>query len=180
MPLRHRVLCGFAVGLLLATAACGAELSPAPSAEGTCGRTLPFPASGTAERSNGFEHDLFDLHNAERTSRGIPALTYDTSLADQGAAYASALGRAGELGHSCTFVTGAPPPTLAAENVSDSPAQSTPQSVNGLYMGSPSHAANILDARLAFVGIGAVVLGDRTVVTVVRFSSTDPGGAHTP
>jgi uncharacterized protein YkwD len=108
---------------------------------------------------------VIDLTNAERVRAGLAPLAEDPALDAAAQAYARVLASSSCFAHTC-----GPVPVMStrleaacyvawrevAENIAAG--YPTPERVVAGWMGSPGHRANILDPRLADIGVG-VVLG---------------------
>lgn len=106
----------------------------------------------------------FDLLNAERTTRGIPALRLDPQLVTKAHDWAVQMSRANRVSHSRLTDGAGDSWTVIAENVGQAPDVAA---ANRLFMGSAQHRAAILDRRMTRVGTGAVVAGGRVWVVQV-------------
>lgn len=117
---------------------------------------------------------LFDSANRERTSRGIPALKWDTSLAEAAHQHAMRMAEQNTLSHQFPGEPDLPAREMragatmsaAAENVALGP--SAPAIHNG-WMHSPPHRRNLLDAQLNSIGIAVVQRGN-TLFAVEDFA----------
>lgn len=108
--------------------------------------------------SSDYVSEVVRLVNIERTERGLPALTMDTTL------NAAAAERAKEIiinyaherpdGSSCFTILNEYGVSyrMAAENIAAS--QSTPAAVVNVWMNSEGHRANILNSSLRKIGVG--------------------------
>ncbi|MGE0792462.1 MAG: CAP domain-containing protein [Sandaracinaceae bacterium] len=102
------------------------------------------------------------LTNAERTSRGLPALSCDRALRRAARAHAQDMCRTGVFSH--TSADGRMPVdrmraagavfTRTGENIAYGAPPLTPSQVTAAWMASPSHRANILNAGFGRVGVG--------------------------
>jgi hypothetical protein len=121
-----------------------------------------IPWRGTAQQQmDASARILFDSANRERTSRGIPALKWDSSLAEAAHQHALRMADQNTLSHQLAGEPDLPireneagaKLSAAAENIALGP------SVPGLHAGwmnSPPHRHNLLDPQLDSVGIAAV------------------------
>lgn len=118
------------------------------------------PQLASAERA------LFDATNHERVMQGLPALRWDSSLANAARAHALLMAERSTLSHQ---FSGEPPVqdrarqagarfSVIAENVAQGPAADT---IHSSWMHSPPHRANILDRELTAIGIAVVSAADR-------------------
>ena len=133
------------------------------------------PARGAAQAdADDSARVLFDSANHERTSRGIPALKWDPSLAEAAHQHASRMAEQNTLSHQLPGEPDLPTRekeaganmSAAAENIALGP------SVAGLHTGwmnSPPHRHNLLDPQFNSIGI-AVVQRGKTFFAVEDFS----------
>ena len=119
------------------------------------------PASFAAQRLTENERTLFDAANNERAQRSLPALQWDESLAAAARKHANRMAFYNILEHQ---LSGEPDLrarlteagarfSMIAENIAVAP---NPETIHAGWMHSPGHRRNILDPRLAAVGIAAV------------------------
>ena len=119
------------------------------------------PASLAAQRLSENERILFDAANNERAQRSLPALQWDESLAAAARKHANRMAFYNVLEHQ---LSGEPDLrarlteagarfSMIAENIAVAP---NPETIHAGWMQSPGHRRNILDPRLAAVGIAAV------------------------
>ena len=113
---------------------------------------------GDSSASSDYVSEVVRLVNIERTARGLPALTMDTTL------NAAAAERAKEIttcfaherpdGSSCFTILNKYGVSyrVAAENIAAG--QSTPAAVVNSWMNSEGHRANILNSSLRKIGVG--------------------------
>jgi uncharacterized protein YkwD len=124
------------------------------------------------------ERVLFEALNQERTSRGLTALQWDSSLAVAAREHAALMARRNTLSHQ---LPGEAPVqdrataagarfSLIAENIAVAP---DPTVIHSAWMRSPHHRENILDPELTVVGI-AVVKGSEGLFAVQDFSQAVP------
>ena len=158
---RHR-LAALLTALALTTTALvfGAATGAAPVAASTAG------------------DDLTSRLNAERTSRGVPALTPRADLVDVAQRWAETMAGQAVLKHNPDLTSQVPNWSTVGENVGYGPDAAT---VHAAFMGSEGHRANILDTDYTEVGIGAVVVDGRLWVAEVfrRPLSTSTSGGGT-
>ncbi len=133
------------------------------------------------------EQCLVDLHNAERTSRGLNALVVDPGLTDFAREWSLEMEGSGWFRHSDLSVPG----TWfgVAENIGWTQGYAYGcTTINDMFVNSPGHLANILGASYDRVGIGITydpAQGGTVWVTVV-FGDSDgltgpaPGSADPP
>ena len=108
--------------------------------------------------------DLTGRLNAERTSRGITALTPRADLVDGAQRWGETMASQAVLKHNPDLTTQVPRWSTVGENVGYAPDAAT---VHAAFMGSEGHRANILDTDYTEVGVGAVVVDGRLWVAEV-------------
>lgn len=117
---------------------------------------------------------LYDSANRERTSRGIPALKWDTSLAEAAQQHAVRMAEQNTLSHQFPGEPDLPTRetqagekmSAAAENVALGPSAAV---IHTGWMHSPPHRRNLLDPQMNSIGIAVVQRGD-TLFAVEDFS----------
>ncbi len=120
-----------------------------------------LPSSFAAQKLSENERALFDAANSERAQRSLPALQWDESLAAAARKHANRMAFYNVLEHQ---LSGEPDLrvrlteagarfSVIAENIAVAP---NPETIHAGWMHSPGHRRNILDPRLAAVGIAAV------------------------
>ena len=152
---------------------------PSTTAEGSATpaetpTTTPTPEPTATPRpsieavNQGFAQEFLTLLNAQRTGRGLGALTINGILTTGATQYAGYMGTAGFFGHDAP--DGSTPASRAAatgypggwNGEALSAGQPTPQSALNALLASPPHAAILLDPASVEVGIGyAFVQGSR-------------------
>lgn len=127
----------------------------------------PRPAPDTAAAAR----RLFDLVNAERTSRGLPALTWRVEITAIAAPHTAAMAAKYDIWHNDAYFTTATHNALAAvflgENVAMNP------SIDNMHqrlMNSPHHRDNILDGRFRQVGIAVAAASDGELFATEDFA----------
>lgn len=137
--------------------------APAPAPLAPPPAPAPPPAAppaapvGTSDRE--YENRLVAGVNAERTSRGLPALTRDGCADRPAREQAARMAAAGSLSHQdLNGVLDACGGTRAAENVGAGDV--SPERLVELWMASASHRRNVLDPALTSLGSGAVRRAD--------------------
>ncbi len=101
---------------------------------------------------------LLSLANAERTGRGIPALTWRADLTETAARWASAMASSGTLAHNPSLGSEVVAWSALAENVGYAGSAST---LHSAWMASPGHRANLLSTTYSEIGIGVAVVNGR-------------------
>lgn len=125
---------------------------------------------------NRYEAALVNAINAQRTSRGLRALTVAAGPTDVARRWTFQIAAKRTLAHNGSF-----PSQLqaagsdwhwVAENVGTAPANE-PARLVAMYMASAPHRANILDTRARYLGVGVVdatVDGYRTAYNTLNFT----------
>ncbi len=123
------------------------------------------PAMSAASITIAFEWAI----DVERTSRGLPPLIPDPTISGEAQLWSGGMALFGTLVHDRNFsaeVAAADPAWRAAgENVGEGP---SPSSVEGAFMASPEHRANVL-GNYTHMGVGVFVDGKGTVWVTERF-----------
>ena len=129
------------------------------------GALLLAPVSGQA-RPSSQSIQLMNLHNHERTTRGIPALRYSSSLSVAAYRHSQLMQSRGRIFHSSDAQLLNLLGTLheIGENVGVGP---TIVGLHQAFMLSPLHRANILDRAYRYVGVGVVLSRGSYWVTVL-------------
>ena len=120
----------------------------------------PPPSRQPSLSSSEFEVRVFELTNAERTSRGLPALTWSNELAAAALQHSEDMRDNGIFSH--TGSNGSSlrsrvdnqgwPWRALGENIASSPR--TPESVVQGWMDSTGHRENILNPSFTHIGVG--------------------------
>ncbi|MEM8658354.1 MAG: CAP domain-containing protein [Pseudomonadota bacterium] len=136
---------------------------------------LARPAGATISQ------DILKTTNTIREAQRLPRLNAEARLAAAAQGHADTMARLGELSHSAggtnlagrVLATGYVFSRLAENIAYRTEAASdvaTAQAIMEQWMGSPGHQANILDNRLAQIGVG-VARGDGRVYAVQVFGT---------
>ena len=156
-----------------------AKPTPAPTARPT---TAPTPAptikptaAPTGSTASAIEREVFDLVNAERARYGLSALTWADDLARVARGHSRDMIDRGFFDH--TNPDGRSPfdrlrlagisYRTAAENIAYG--QRTPEAVMTAWMNSSGHRANILNASVKELGVGAAVSSGGTIYWTQMF-----------
>lgn len=144
----------------VATAVSAPRTAPAP--------TAPAPTVAPAAT---YSDRVLALTNAERTSRGLRPLAFSTCADGYANTWAATLSRLGTLSHQALSpILTACRARGAGENVAFG--NVTPEGLVQMWMASPGHRANILNASFTHLGVGAVttstgrVYGTQVFLTV--------------
>ncbi|MGH9051844.1 MAG: CAP domain-containing protein [Acidimicrobiia bacterium] len=121
------------------------------------GLALPASASPT------MESQFVELINAERTSRGLPALPVFWDLVDDARAHSAEMAAAADIWHNPCLAQGTSGWWALGENVGMGP--NVPV-LHDAFMNSEPHEKNIL-GDYNYLGVGVVVSGGIVYVTVV-------------
>jgi uncharacterized protein YkwD len=149
---------------------------------------VTFPAAAVAQdagsESAAAEQELFRMINQDRAQQGVAALEWNEWLAQAARKHAAEMARRGQLSHQ---FAGEPSPrdriaatslrfNATAENVAFGP---TAEGINGDWMHSPGHRANILDPKYNAIGVAVARSGNELYAvtdfahTVTNLSSAD-------
>jgi uncharacterized protein YkwD len=119
-----------------------------------------FANTSSTGPSDPYTAALFNSLNLDRVGNGLPPLTWSPKLANQAGSWAQQMADATWLHHQdlSTLINS---PDYAAystlgENILTGQDSMTPQSIEGAWMASPPHRANILSSAFNIVGIGYV------------------------
>jgi uncharacterized protein YkwD len=113
----------------------------------------PAQAAVTQTYLNGYELQVVNAINAERTKHGLSKLRYTSCPDGYGERWALKLRTSSTLYHqSMTTVMNGCHATRAAENIAR--ARTSAVNLVKLWMASPGHRANILDRYVNQVGVG--------------------------
>ena len=149
MTLLGRKTATIAVALLVALGVAACQPTAPPAA-------APPAASGAP--SDAFTSQLFDALNADRTGAGLPAFSWNASLASKASAWAQQMSNANSLYHqNLSALLGLPEfagfRTLG-ENIMVGPGSMSAASIEAAWKGSAPHWANITNRAFNLVGIG--------------------------
>lgn len=120
------------------------------------------PPTTTPGTSTQIEEEVIALVNEERARRGLPALTYNSALANVARTKSEDMAENNYFSHTSPTY-GTPfemletfniPFTAAGENIARG--QTTAQEVMNAWMNSSGHAANILNSAFTEIGVGYV------------------------
>lgn len=136
------------------------------------------PAQQYASHS---ERDLFSALNHERQAQGLPALRWNAALADAARRHAQLMVDHQSISHQFSGEPSLPARCTKAgvsflalaENVAEAPSAGE---IHTMWMHSPGHRANILDANMDSVGI-AVLESNGESYAVEDFSKAKPQSA---
>lgn len=147
-----------------------AVLTAAATAVGALVVTPPVAAASSTESA------FVSKINAARAAQGLTTLVVRSDLTSYARSHSAAMARRGSLFHTSDFSVICCWRTVA-ENVGFGPDVST---IHTMFMNSPEHRANILDARMREVGVGVVsVNGQLWVTEIFRAPSGSTAGATT-
>ena len=136
---------------------------------------IPLGSFGSsAEASNpSVEAQVLALVNADRTTRGLPALAVDPGLVTIARSWSDHLLATGSLSHNLNLQNQITPQATAwGENVGMGP---TAQAINTAWLNSPSHYANLV-GNYDFVGVGVSTRTDGTQFVTVDYELTPISG----
>lgn len=122
----------------------------------------PLPAAASVDA--GAESDLVSRINAERTSRGLPALQVRGDLQTVGRQQAQRMADQGQMSHNPNLRSEVCCWRKVGENVGYG---SDPGTIHRMMMDSSSHRTNILDPEFTELGVGVERRGDTIWVSQV-------------
>ncbi len=120
------------------------------------------PVTTPGSSGTQIEEEVIALVNQERSRRGLPALTYNSDLANVARTKSADMAQNNYFSHNSPTY-GSPfemlqtfdiPFTAAGENIAKG--QTTAQEVMNAWMNSSGHAANILNSAFSEIGVGYV------------------------
>ena len=122
-----------------------------PSSTVTCQGVTS--SGGGASNETNIAQDMFNRANAERTARGLRALTWDNALAQNARNWSRSMSANNNFSHSNIY------PLLqrfqtAAENIGVGGGGATSGAIHNAWMKSTGHRVNLLAPNLDVVGIG--------------------------
>ncbi len=118
------------------------------------------------------EQRFVQLINRTRAGAGLPPLAVHSELRGQARSWAASMAGTGQLAHAPDISVGISAPwTVLGENVGVHGIPDVDQ-LYAAFVASPSHYANIVDARYGFVGVGVVVTESGELWTTHRFMAT--------
>ena len=125
-------------------------------------------------RAEAAEQQLFQAINRERAAHGLPALKWDDALANAARQHAEAMAAQKAISHTFPGEPSLPSRATRAgarfswlsENVAAGP---NAENISEQWMQSPNHRANLLDADMDTIGMGAAER-NRVVFAVADFS----------
>jgi uncharacterized protein YkwD len=142
----------------------GAALAAAPAQASTTPSTKTWSVTPSApmltlaplSTAAQYEADVVKATNAQRTSRGLPALTVTSCLQSLASKWAAHLAATGTFTHQSLgpFLTDCHA-NSAGENIAMG--NVTAANVVTMWMGSPEHRANLLSSSFRHVAIGATL-----------------------
>jgi len=143
-----------------------------------------MPASTSASTSvatSTVESQLLSLTNSARVHAGWPALTSSPALVAVARSWSSHMAATRQLTHDPSLATRVAGWSSLAENIAQAASAAQAQA---LFMGSPDHRANLLDAHFNRVGIGVAKAADGSLWFTVDFEQTSgyvpPAAATAP
>jgi uncharacterized protein YkwD len=119
-----------------------------------------FPNTSSTGPSDPYAAALFNSVNLDRVGNGLPPLTWSPKLANQAGSWAQQMADVAWFHHQDLSALINSPDfgaySTLGENILAGQGSMTPQSVEGAWMASPPHRANILSSAFNIVGIGYV------------------------
>lgn len=129
---------------------------------------VPAPAPTTTAPAVSYSDQVLSLTNAERTARGLRALAFSACADSFANSWAASLSRVGVLSHQNLSPILS---TCHARGVGENVAYGnvTPAQLVQMWMDSPGHRANILNAAYTHIGVGDVMTSTGRVYGVQVF-----------
>jgi hypothetical protein len=140
------------------------------------GALLAAAGSPADAADPGLESQFVSGVNSVRANAGLPSLSVDGQLTAVARAWADHMAAANAISHNPSLgsqVTAAW--TVVGENVGTGPEVGA---IMNAFVGSPSHHANIVDARYDYIGVGVTWGSDGRMYTAHVFM--DLGGSPAP
>jgi hypothetical protein len=119
---------------------------------------------GAVASTSSSEDSFVSRINAERTSRGLRAVTVASDLVSVARSWSAQMASDGAISHDPNMPNEVSNWSQLGDNVGRGPSVST---IHEAFMNSSSHRAIILDPAFTHVGVGVVDAGDRLYVTQV-------------
>ncbi len=144
------------VAIVAMTAIIGATVA-------SCG----FANTSSSGPADPYTAGLYNALNYDRAMNGLPLLTWSPKLSNSAGVWADQMARAGALYHQNLGALIASPDYYGyramGENILVGSGGMSPNQVEGAWMASAAHRANILSGAFNIVGIGYVRSGDGRV-----------------
>jgi uncharacterized protein YkwD len=138
-------------------------------------------SASTSVATSTVESQLLSLTNSARVHAGWPALTSSPALVAVARSWSSHMAATGQLTHDPSLATRVAGWSSLAENIAQAASAAQAQA---LFMGSPDHRVNLLDAHFNRVGIGVAKAADGSLWFTVDFEQTSgyvpPAAGTTP
>ncbi len=135
-------------------------------------RAPPAPSGGPGDA---FTSQLLQSLNSDRGRAGLPALTWNGTLANSAASWAQQMSNAGSLYHQNLSALIYSPAYAGfrtlGENILVGPGSMSAASMESAWMNSPPHRANILSGGFNIVGIGYFRGPDGRIWAVQEFGA---------
>jgi uncharacterized protein YkwD len=117
-----------------------------------------FANTSSAGPADGYKRGLFNALNYDRVMNGLPQLTWSPKLENAAGTWAHQMSNANTLYHQNLGALISSPDYVGyytmGENILVGPGGMAPNSVEGAWMASAPHRANILSGAFNIVGIG--------------------------
>jgi uncharacterized protein YkwD len=153
----------------------------ASASAATSGSTAASTAASTSVATSTVESQLLSLTNSARVHAGWPALTSSSALVAVARSWSSHMAATRQLTHDPSLATRVAGWSSLAENIAQAASAAQAQA---LFVGSPDHRANLLDAHFNRVGIGVARAADGSLWFTVDFEQTSgyvpPAAATSP
>lgn len=146
----------------------------APPAAGASGRPEATPVAEAAART-------LELVNRERASAGLASLTLDNEVNGIAADWSAKMAAEEKLSHNGDYLSEASMRRLNATTVGENVAfADSIEEIHSLFMNSPPHRANILQADFRQVGIAAVRTAGGSIYLTEDFLTRRDGASAAP
>ena len=124
-----------------------------------------FANTSSSGPADGYTAGLYNALNYDRAMNGMPRLTWSPKLSNTAGSWADQMSRVGVLYHQNLGALISSPDYIGyrtmGENILVGSAGMTPNQVEGTWMASGPHRANILSGAFNIVGIGSVRSGSQ-------------------
>jgi uncharacterized protein YkwD len=137
------------------------------------GTTACFPDVSSGQPTDPYINALYQAMNQDRARSGLPGLSHSPKLENLAGTWAWRLAQDGYLHHQDLGGTLSNPDFGAfrtlGENVLVAPGDWSPQQLEGAWMASAPHRANILNGAFNVVGLGKFIGPDGRLWAVADF-----------
>jgi uncharacterized protein YkwD len=139
------------------------------------GTSACLPGTGPPATGDDYQRAMLDALNRDRANAGLPTFTFNSKLSVLAGGHACDMSRAGYVFHTKLRATMNTPDFGAywslGENVVMAPSGMSASDLEAIWMGSPTHRANILNPNFNVVGIAACFAPDGRVWATQDFGA---------